>query len=491
MKNKYSINWLIPKLDKSKCTSEIEDFILDAIKYKELEGGDPIPPYRELAKLNKVSASSVRRAYTKLIDGNWLTSTPGSGTFVSVSNPTESIPHRASGFTERFPAGFVFLNKRQETQSAKHVEQPFVGVGTDFPSPSSFPEEKFLEYYNHFREASKNLSQAELLNAYKGRFLKDAVVEQLNRKRGFGIKSNMVDIVKSRKSCLDRVFKILISPGEVVINTSPYDVKLSTALQKCEANVYTVNRNEADFIERIEQILEYTKVRAIHIRPQCSFPESFALSTESCAKLVELAIKHRICIIEEEDDHEFYYGSTPYKPLACYEHDGYVIYMGALSKATVDTIALRLIVASTQFINELQNLPNQSVEDRDVMKEQAYAEMILNGDMAEYARQIRLKSKAYRDELHIVLNNHLHKYLSYEIPENGLTFWLKFNDSIDLNVVLGTLESMGIPVPYHPNSQKTNKKVNYMMLGFGAFDLNEAEGAAKMLAGILDNLYRK
>lgn len=488
MKNNYTIDWKIPHLDKTKCASQIEDFVINAIKSKTLHAGDTVPPYRELATLNNVSDSSVRRAYTKLTDGNWLSSTRGSGTFVSVSNPTESITPKKSGFTEHFPAGLAFLNKREEQLASKHIRQPFTGVGTDFPSPASFPEHKFSEYYNRHREASRNLSQAELLNAYDADHLKDALIEHLNRKRDFGLKHNMIDVIRGRKNCLDRVFKVLISPGDVVINTSPYDVRLSAALEKREARVYTVSRSEEDFIERIKQVLAYTKVRAIHIRPQCSFPEGFELSTENCETLIKLARKHRVCIIEEEDEHEFWYGSTPYRPLACYDHDGYVIYMGALSKATPDTIALRLIIASSQFINELHALPNPSIENRDVIKEKAIADMILNGDMADYARQIRLKSKAYRDELDIVLNNHLGRYLNYEVPENGLTFWLKFKDNIDLNILLGKLEGMGIPVPYHPNNQKTSEKVNYMMLGFGAFDINEAEGAAKMLNMIIEDM---
>ncbi|WP_316818577.1 PLP-dependent aminotransferase family protein [Pedobacter nyackensis] len=488
MKNKYTINWLIPKLDKTKCTSEIENYILNAIKSQELQGGDLIPPYRELARTNKVSPSSVRRAYTKLTDNNWLNSNQGSGTFVSIRNPSENILLKTTGFKDHFPAGFLFLNKREVKQSAKFIEQPFIGVGTDFPNPATFPESKFLEYYNRIREASKNLSQAELLNAYDGRALKDAVVEQLNRKRDFGVSNQMIDIVKSRKSCLDRVFTILLNPDDVVISTSPYDLKLALALEKFDVTVFTVNRDEIDFIERIEQILEYSKVRAIHIRPQCSYPESFTLSQEYCTKLIELAKKYRVCIIEEEDDHEYSFSNTPYKPLACYEHDGYVLYMGALSKATMDTISLRVVVAATQFINEMGNLPKQSVEDRDVIKEQAIAEMIVNGDMAEYARQIRVKAKNYRDELHIVLNNHLHKYITYEIPENGLTFWIKFDERIDLNAVLDEVELLGIPVPYHPNSQRGKKKVNHMMLGYGAFDLAEAEGGAKMLSEVINGL---
>lgn len=473
--------WVIPNLDKARCTSQIEEFIIDLIKTKNLQPGDHLPAYRSLAKLNHISESSVRRAYIKLIDGNWLASNPGSGTIVSANNPSEDIPHRTSGFTEHFPAGLIYINKNDDIFQPAYIEEPFVAVGTDFPSPAAFPEDKFAEYYNRFREDSRKLSQAEFLNAYDARYLKDNMVDYLNRKRGFGLKYNMLDVVKGRKSALDRVFKILINAGDVVINTSPHDSKLAAALLKRKANVFTISRRDPDFIERIEQMLNHTRVRAIHIRPQCSFPESFTLSEDSCQRLVQLAKKHRMCIIEEEDDHEFWYSTTAYKPLACYDHDGFVIYMAALSKATSDTQSLRGIVASVQFINELQTLPSQPIEERDIIKEQAFAEMIAKGDMADYARQIRLQSKTYRDELHLILNHYLHKFVSYDIPEHGLTFWLKFDEKFDLNVMLKKLDDNGIPVPYHPNNQKTSIKTNHMMLGFGAFDINEAEGGAKML----------
>lgn len=490
MKNKYSMNWVIPQLDKAKCSSQIEDFIIEQIESKNLVGGDLLPSSRVLAKINQISSSSVRRAYTRLIDTNWLTSTPGSGTIVSANNPSEDVPHRTSGFTEHFPAGLIYLNKQEDIFQPTYIEEPFIAVGTDFPSPASFPDDRFSEYYNHFREESRKLSQAELLNAYDARYLKDNMVEYLNRRRSFGLKHNMLDIIKGRKDSMDRVFKVLINPGDVFINTSPHDAKLAAALLKRKAKVYTISRKDPDFIARIEQLLRHTKVRAIHIRPQCSIPESFTLDEDSCKRLVQLAKQHRMCIIEEEDDHEFWYSTIAYKPLACYEHDGFVIYMGALSKATPDAQSLRIIVASAQFITELQALPVQSIAERDVIKEQAFAEMILKGDMAEYARQIRLQSKTYRDELHLILSHYLHKFVSYIIPEHGLTFWLKFDERFDLNLMLKKLDDGGIPVPYHPNNQKTNIKTNAMMLGFGAFDINEAEGGAKMLSMVMNEMLK-
>lgn len=481
MRNYYSINWLIPGLDKAKCSSQIEDFIKNQIKAKNLHGGDLIPSSRELAKVNNVSASSVRRAYTRLIVDSWLSSIQGSGTTVSLDNPAEIMPHKTTGFTEHFPAGLAFLNKKLKIRPDNFIEQPFTAVGTDFPCPAAFPEDKFSEYYHKHSEQSRNLSQGKLLTEYDSKYLKDALVDHLNRRREFGLKHNMLAILKGRKSCLDRVFKILIDPGDVVINTSPYDIKLAAALTKCKAQVFTISRQDPDFIDQIEHVLKYTKVRAIHIRPQCSVPEGLTLNSDNCNRLIQLAKEYRLCIIEEEEDHEFWYGDTAYKSLASYDHDGYVIYIGALSKATSDTLALRLIVASAQFINGLLALPAQSIETRDIIKERSLAELIIKGDMNDYARQIRMKSKNYRDQLNIILNHHLNEFVSYVVPEHGLTFWLKFDLRFDLNTILKTINDNRILIPYHPNNQKTNIKTNFLLLGFGAFDYDEADGWARML----------
>lgn len=488
MKKKYSIDWLIPGLDKTKCTSQIVDFIIQAVKSGDLMAGDFIPSYRALAKLNKVGESSVRRAYTKLMDSYWLTSNPGSATSISKHNPSEDLDHKESGFTERFSAGMPIKNKNAET---KRLTPNFISVGTDFPSPASFPDEKFLSYYTTILLGSKNLTQAQFIETFGSKELKDAVIDHLNRKRGFGLKQDMLEIVHGRKSSLNRMFQCLLSPGDLVINTSPFDLKLAVALEKSDATVQLIDRKHVDFLDRVEQLLKKTKVRAIHIRPQCSYPENYSLTDSDCNKLIELAKKYRVCIIEEEDDHEFWFGKTPFRSLASRNHGGFVIYMGALSKATPETTALRLVVAPTQFITAMQSLPKQSIENRDVIKEKAIAAMVKNGDILEYGRDVRLKSKLYRNQLHDILQEHLEKYVEYNVPQNGLTFWLKFDEVIDLNMVLDRVEEMGVPVPYHPIYEKTKEKVSHMMLGFGAFDINEAKGGATFLGQIISGLHPK
>lgn len=113
-----------------------------------------------------------------------------------------------------------------------------------------------------------------MLISYKGEYLKHAVLTDLNQKRGFGIKPEMLEIIKERKPCLERVFKILLNkPNEVIINTSTFDLSLTNVLRDCGAVTHTLSIGDPCFLEKVEELLKQTAVRAIYVRPQCSFPE--------------------------------------------------------------------------------------------------------------------------------------------------------------------------------------------------------------------------
>lgn len=60
-------NRLIPKLDKKHCRSQTEEFIIENIKSGNLLQGELLPPYRQLAELNHISTTTIKRAYSNLI----------------------------------------------------------------------------------------------------------------------------------------------------------------------------------------------------------------------------------------------------------------------------------------------------------------------------------------------------------------------------------------------------------------------------------------
>lgn len=481
-------NWVIPNLNKKRPGRHIQEYIIENITSRNLKPGDQLPSYRKLGQLNHISETTVKKAYFSLGINDWLSTSPRLKTFVSYHNPDEVMPLHSKGFTDRFPAGIQFANKIHQ-EKPNYTIEPFVCIGTFAPSHALFPQEIFNRYYSARQREALNASQARYLSSYDGAYLKEEVLNDLNRHRDFGIKPGMIEIIKGRRASLETIFKVLLNkPGEVVINTSFYDPILTSALDSLNADVYNVNPSGVRFLSILQRILKSKTVRFIYIQTPSCFPDGNTLTRSTRQKLVAMAVKYNTCIIEEDKNHEYYYDEFPYKPLACHEHMGHVIYIGILSLATSYAQTLRIVVASVQLINTLKMITSQSAEPREVIMENALADMIAHGHLAVYQKHSRLKAKENRYSLDFTLNNYLGKYISYELPEHGFTFWIKFRDDINLNDLLKQLELRGIEIPYHPTAQKPEGKVNYMLLGFGHYQAEEAEAAAKEIQNILKAL---
>lgn len=487
MKSDYAFNWRIPHLDQKHCSRQIEKFIIQHIESKDLRPGDVLPGYRQVAEINGVSLNSVRCAYARLIGAFWLDAKNGSGTFVSSRLPIEKITGAKDTFEEELADGLDFLPLAAAQQ--RNFTQPFVIIGTDFPSPALFPEDKFSKYCNKHRINSAGLSQAELLTAYDGQYLKNAIIIDLNQYRGFNLKPEQLHLITGREESLKSVFGVLlVKRAELVINTAPYDPVVDRVLREHQAVILSLKAGEPDFISNVEQVLSQMKVKAIYIRPACSYPDSNTLAPAVCEELVVLARKYKVFIVEEDPEHEFWLGIQPYTPLARYDHGGLVIYLAPLSKANADLKAIRVLVASARIIRMLQSATVLETENRNIIKEKGIADLILKGDLEEFRRNARIAARRNREILNLILKNYLSAYLTYTLPEHGLTFWIHFADRFDLNLALKEMVKLGLEVPYHPNSRPGIEKINDMMLGFGAFDIAEAEGGAKLLSEILKQL---
>ncbi len=73
---------------------QIVEWIRKAILAKQLIGGDPLPPIRELAKILRVNPNTIARAYNELKEAGVVESRPGSGNLIKVGAAARLDPLR-------------------------------------------------------------------------------------------------------------------------------------------------------------------------------------------------------------------------------------------------------------------------------------------------------------------------------------------------------------------------------------------------------------
>lgn len=459
---------------------KILEFIMQKILSNEVVPGERLPSQLAFSKLNHINSNTVQRAYGTLCASGWLTTEPGSGTFVKRNSTQSRGVIASSGFVNELPIA-IKPSSKATRHSSNIFTQNFIPVGLSTVNPFNYPERIMFKYRRMHRKGYKNISQIDLITDSRGIAYKEAVRTYYNDCRDFKLNKGCLDIVLGRKESLTRVLNTILNPGDCVVNTVPQDLVLNDVLRAASAKSFSLSTVDPDFIEKLEDLLKVSNIKLLCLRPQCGYPECNVLEADKCAAVLELAKKYKFYILEEDDYHEFWYRQKPYKPLACYDHEGYVIYIGALSQLSVYMRNTRVIGAAKGFIELMNSTPQKPCEFHDVLEENAIIEMIYSGDLWREAYEIRKIKEKDRDDLLWVLRNYLEDFMEIQAPDSGLAFWIRFPDFSSLKDSLSFLERQEVNVPYDPGTPFHDVETSSMYLSFGTYNQEEAEVGAKLV----------
>nr|WP_068892572.1 GntR family transcriptional regulator [Pedobacter panaciterrae] len=482
------LRWKIYDPINSRPGHQIVDFVIQKIQSCEARPGERLPSQLAFSSLNHINSNTVKRAYANLLATGWLTTLPGSGTFVKRSGAENEDAFTSTGFVNEMP--IVIERGPKVSEPSEMPVQNFTTVGLNTLNPYNYPERAMLKYRRMHRKRYENISQIDQITDFYGVAYKEAVRSYYNDCRDFKFNQECMDIVPGRKESLVRVIQTILNPGDCLVNTSSQDLVLGNVLYAAEVRSQFLSTMDNDFVEKLEDLVKVSEIKLLYLRPQCGYPECNVLDAEKCARVLELAKKYKFYILEEDDYHEFWYRQTPYKPLACYDHEGYVIYIGALSQLSVYMRNTRVIGATKDFIDAMNAVPPKPCEFHDVLEENAIIEMIKSGDLWRYASEIRKIKEKDRDDLFWVLRNYLEDFMEIQAPDSGLAFWIRFPDFSTLRESMNFLEKQEINVPYNPGMSFNDPNACNMYLGFGTYNQEEAEVAAKLLKERFENVLR-
>jgi GntR family transcriptional regulator / MocR family aminotransferase len=480
--------WVMPVTAKKPNSLQIEEFIVERIQNRTVQPHEGIPSHRTLARLNKVNRNTALRAYTKLIATGWLTHNKGSKACVADPLPGDSRKSRPSSMPEMLPLA-PGSNGHNDEHAEKDSGRGFISVGLPFIDKVYWPQRIVSKYVREFSRSNTGLATPQKQHSIHSQSIQAAILQQLNL-RSFNIRIDHLLVIRGRSECMRAIFKALCASSDTVINTSPSDPLINSVLQECGINMIAINAVQNDFISQLEEIIIRKRIMAVYIRPNCSYPECRNLDEASCSRLVELAKKHQFYLIEEDDDHEFWWGKYPFMPLAHYAHGGFVIHCAALSRVSPYMQNLRTIVAPAQLIEILKSIPNAHYGYRDFSEEKAISRFLVNSELLWFSRQAKAAKQKDLKNLHELLQLQLGEYISYDLPESGTALWIRFPAKTDLVTLIELLKSDGQVIRSVISRVKPEQTIYHMRLDFGRFDLRDCKKVAIKLRSILKKRIR-
>jgi len=403
------------------------------------------------------------------------------------------------------PWEYRYANRTQRMGSSiirellKWTEQPdIISFAGGLPAPEVFPVEQFKKACNTvLDEFGAQALQYSTTEGYRP--LREMIARHTTR-FGIDIAPDNILITSGSQQALDFIGRVFINQGDHIVCESPTYLGALQAWNAYGAQYISVASDENGMIvDELEKALRVGP-KFIYVLPNFQNPAGSTLSLDRRKKLVELADRYGVPIIEDDPYGQLRYEGEHLPAVVTLDsqfrgddgtYTGNVIYLSTFSKLLAPGIRLAWVVAPQQVIRKLV-MAKQAADLHTATFNQIVAfEVGKHGFLDEHVKFIRTTYKERRDIMLETMDEVFPSEVRWTHPQGGMFLWGILPKEMDAAEVLKVaIEKKVAFVPggsFHPNGGG----VNTMRLNFSFSSPEIIREGITRLGLLLRELVRK
>ena len=296
------------------------------------------------------------------------------------------------------------------------------------------------------------------------------------------------------QQALDLLAKIFIDPGDIIITESPAYAGALNSFRSYEAKIIGIPLDkdgiDTSILEKKLKELgdKKARVKFIYLVPNFSNPSGVTLSLQRRKKVLELAKKYNIMILEDNPYGMLRYKDKPIptiKELDSKGDDHNVIYISTLSKLFAPGFRIGWIVAPHPILEKILLGVQSSILCVSTFSQRIAYEYFSDPSWRDNIDEfIKIYAKR-KDAMIKTLEESFPEGTSWSTPKGGFFVWLKLPHYLNTKEILA--DAVRNNVAYVPGSAfyADERGINEARLAFCTENTDRIEKGIKILAGII------
>jgi 2-aminoadipate transaminase len=357
----------------------------------------------------------------------------------------------------------------------KLTEQPdIISFAGGLPAPEVFPVKEFQEACNVvLTEQGAQALQYSTTEGYRP--LREMIARHTAR-YSVEVTADNILITSGSQQALDFIGRLFINRGDYIVLESPTYLGALQAWNAYGAQYITVRTDEDGMIvDELEAALRVGP-KFIYVLPNFQNPSGSTLSLERRKKLVELADKYGVPIVEDDPYGQLRYEGEHIPSIVALDsqfrgpngghYSGNVIYLSTFSKLLSPGLRLAWVIAPPEVIRKLVMTKQAADLHTSSFNQYVAYEVGKGGFLDEHVKVIRSTYKERRDVMIEMMEEMFPPEMRWTHPHGGMFLWGIMPERMDAAEVLKVaIERKVAFVPgaaFHPNGGGANTmRINF------------------------------
>jgi len=448
------------------------------------ETGQRLPSVRELSSEHGVSLTTVQQAYRWLEMAGLAQARPRSGWYVPQARQMPELPRM--GKPNLRPTDVSDWGQVQDLLDLERDgETVQLGRGMpDVETPSLRPLQTALAREGrHAGIASLHYNDIQGVAALRDQLCRLAV------DAGYEITPNELIVTTGCQEALSCAIRALCSPGDIVAIASPSYHGMMQILKEAGVQVFEIPSDPVHGIslEALEMALERWPVKAIQVIPNASNPLGYTMPEHSRIRLIRLAQRFDVPIIEDDIYGDLVYGWPRPHALKALDEDGRVLLCSSFSKTLAPGLRVGWI-APGRYFDKVLRMKYTSSGPTAPLPQIAIAEFIQKGQYPVHLRRMRRQYQRQRDVMTEWVRRYFPKETRISQPQGGFTLWIELPEAFDTHALDGMLRENGIVIAHGNIFSATGKYRNCMRLSHASVFNSRTEWAVQKIGKTISEI---
>ncbi len=353
------------------------------------------------------------------------------------------------------------------------------------PAVESFPNKELAEIAKELIEKNPEISlQYGTTEGYTP--LREMIKERMHKVNSHKDFDDTI-ITTGGQQAIDLALRVLINEGDGIVVEQPSFIGTLNSARTFEPKMFGVPVQEDGMdLDALEEILKKEKIKLIYTIATFQNPTGTTMSNAKRKRLIELAEKYDVMILEDNPYGELRFAGEPTDTIKSMDKEGRVIYAGSFSKILSAGMRVGWVTAHKDFIEKMVVVKQVNDVHTPILTQMMAAEYMKRYSIDEHIAKIRELYGRKCKKMLEAMDKYFPKTCTYTRPEGGLFLLCTLPEGTDTKALLEKASENGVAfVPGYTFMLDMDKPSNVLRLNYSLVPEDKIETAIKLLAEVM------